>query len=584
MNHLPDFSTYGYEIERELGSNRAGGRVTYLATALQNQSRVVIKQFQFVKTHSSWSEYDAYQREIEVMQGLDHPGIPCYLDSFQTEDGFCMVQDYKQAQSLRTTRSFSQAEIRQIAIALLEILVYLQHRMPSIIHRDIKPDNILVDEQINVYLVDFGFARVGDGEVGVSSVVKGTLGFMPPEQLFNRQLTEASDLYGLGMTLICLLTGTKSDDIGNLVDISYRVNFKQLLPKLNVHWVNWLEKMVEPRLKDRYTNAMTALAAMPTAPIQLPEVRLSQSVVELRARQSGDRLSQLITVSNLASETDLVGSWEVAPHLSDPPHTPDFHPWISVHPAQFSGNWVECEIAIDTRPLMTGKTYQRQLLLHTNAAAKTYTLDLHLQTAPIPIRNRSLPYGLLALITIFSTVLSWILTWITLVVGTVTTSPAAAAFGLALGIAVGFELAAWMLTIARLKVGMSVVLKIGMIIGLGTVLGALSGVPNVGNLILGVLIAGLVGGTISGLTTGIGIETLVSRSLARPLAIWSVLLTQAWGVSLGSGLGIGFFHPLTTAIAIFTSLALSALVAYMPMRTLRLTTAQHRSERNLIKP
>ena len=51
--------------------------------------------------------------------------------------------------------------------------------------------------------MDFGFARIGDGEVGVSSVVKGTLGFMPPEQIFNRQLTEASDLYGLGMTLIC---------------------------------------------------------------------------------------------------------------------------------------------------------------------------------------------------------------------------------------------------------------------------------------------------------------------------------------------------------------------------------------------
>jgi len=64
-------------------------------------------------------------------------------------------------------------------------------------HRDIKPENVLVDrqEELKVYLVDFGFAHIGSGEVAASSVVKGTLGFMPPEQMFNRQLTEASDLY-----------------------------------------------------------------------------------------------------------------------------------------------------------------------------------------------------------------------------------------------------------------------------------------------------------------------------------------------------------------------------------------------------
>jgi putative transposase len=94
-------------------------------------------------------------------------------------------------------RSFAPDEIKQIATSVLEILVYLQNRIPPIIHRDIKPENILVDEQINVYLVDFGFARIGEGEVAMSSMVKGTLGFMAPEQLFNRQLTEASDLYGL---------------------------------------------------------------------------------------------------------------------------------------------------------------------------------------------------------------------------------------------------------------------------------------------------------------------------------------------------------------------------------------------------
>jgi serine/threonine protein kinase len=66
-----------------------------------------------------------------------------------------------------------------------------------------------VDEQMNVYLVDFGFARIGSAEGAMSSVAAGTFGFMAPEQIYNRELSNATDLYALGATLICLLTQTK---------------------------------------------------------------------------------------------------------------------------------------------------------------------------------------------------------------------------------------------------------------------------------------------------------------------------------------------------------------------------------------
>jgi uncharacterized protein YjbI with pentapeptide repeats len=128
----------------------------------------------------------------------------------------------------------------------------------------LKPENILVDLNfpLKIYLIDFGFARQVSDNIAVSSVVKGTFGFMPPEQLFNRQLTEASDLYSLGVTLICLLTGIKSTEIGNLIDDHGRVKFKSLLPKLNPRFVNWLEKMIAPSLNQRYPNARVALDAL----------------------------------------------------------------------------------------------------------------------------------------------------------------------------------------------------------------------------------------------------------------------------------------------------------------------------------
>ncbi|NET62272.1 MAG: protein kinase, partial [Symploca sp. SIO2E6] len=263
--NYPDFSSHDYQIKRQLGQNRLGGRSTYLATNIKTQQPVVIKQFQFAQPGASWKEYDAYESEIKLLKQLELPSIPRYLDSFETPSGFCLVQEYKKAPSLAQPRHFTPLEVKQIAIAVLEILVYLQQQRPTVIHRDIKPENILVDRsqrQIKAYLIDFGFARRGSKDLAASSVVKGTLGFMPPEQLFNRQLTKASDLYGLGLTIICLLTKTKSIEIGELVNDNYQINFKYLVPKLSREFIDWLSKMTSPSLKDRYPNAVFALKAI----------------------------------------------------------------------------------------------------------------------------------------------------------------------------------------------------------------------------------------------------------------------------------------------------------------------------------
>jgi serine/threonine protein kinase len=261
MNSFLEFQPYGYQMTRKLGDNSAGGRITYQATDLNTQQPVVIKQFQFA-TLTSWTDYDAYEREIQVLKQLDHPNIPRYLDSVETPNGFCLIQEYKEAKSLSQDYHFSLPEIKEIAIAVLEVLVYLQQQTPPIIHRDLKPENILIQrsDPLKVYMIDFGFACQREDDTAVSSVVKGTLGFMSPEQLFNRQLTKATDLYGLGVTLICLLTKTKSSEIGNLVNNQGKFKFHQALPLgLNPKFIKWLDRMISPDLKSRYPDAQTAL-------------------------------------------------------------------------------------------------------------------------------------------------------------------------------------------------------------------------------------------------------------------------------------------------------------------------------------
>jgi hypothetical protein len=313
------------------------------------------------------------------------------------------VQEYKNAESA-VARTFSPPDIKQIAIATLEILVYLQAQKPPIIHRDIKPENLLIDDELNVYLVDFGFARLGGGNIAASSVVKGTMGFMPPEQMFNRELTKASDLYGLGITLICLLTGTKSVDVGNLIDANYSIHFRHLVPPLQQGWMNWLERMVAPRLQDRYKSAADALAVLESLDVsRLPKVRIERDRLNFTPTEYGEILTKTLAISNPIPDTMLCGRWEVAPHPNDPPHTPYDHSWISVEPQTFESNNIECSISVDTQKLLASKTYKRQIILRANSEPETHTIELQVTTAslPVPQKTNSLSVCRLAFIGCF---------------------------------------------------------------------------------------------------------------------------------------------------------------------------------------
>ena len=255
----PYFSVNGYEVIQEVGCNREGGRITYFGKIIKSGTEVVIKEFRFVQKDSNWSGFKVYQQEIERLRQLNHPRIPRYLDSFETPEGFCLVQEYIKASSLEEKHNFNPEEIKKIAISVLEILVYLQQQVPSIIHRDIKPENILIDDKLNAYLVDFGFARVQEGKIPISGIAVGTPGFMPPENICGHALTKASDLYSLGVTLICLLTNTPSIEAGTLMDSNYRFDIEKLLPKISHKFAKWLTKMVEQNVSRRYSSAARAL-------------------------------------------------------------------------------------------------------------------------------------------------------------------------------------------------------------------------------------------------------------------------------------------------------------------------------------
>jgi serine/threonine protein kinase len=547
MSIYPDFQAQGYEAIRELGRNREGGRITWLATNLNTKQPEVIKQFCFAQAGSNWSGSEAHAREIQVLKGLDHPGIPSYLHSFETSDGFCLIQEYIHGSTLAEPRSFSPAEIKQIAIKILEILVYLQNRIPSVIHRDIKPENILVDEQINVYLIDFGFARIGSHDVAGSSVFKGTPGFIPPEQMFKP--TNATDLYALGATLICLLTGIKSTKIDQLQDEDdpYLIKFRHLLPQVSLRFIGWLEKMVQPKQKDRFTNAELALESLkPLDVIRVPGVDFSETVLELKANRLGEKLTQSITIENPIPDTLLEGRWEVAPHPQDPPHTPDNHAWISVTPAKFKSNNIECRIQVNTKNLMAQKDYKRQLILYSNSYPESHTLTVKVHTADLPIENVGLSYwGLIRLFSvgIFTSI---VMIWI-----------------------IGFFISNPSLFLIWLFV---VIVIISVLIG--SVMN-MSFISLVSLFVLAIV-------AVAASPKSAVMET--NESAKDPFTIMQVRLVLGFGISVGTGIIIGFLNPFVLLALIGTGLPALSMLFYSPLKQRNLIAKYRQSEESLIKP
>lgn len=622
MNSKPDYSEHGYKINHELGRNQQGGRITWLASSVTTDNQVVIKQYSFAQIDSNWSDFKAHQREIEILQELNHSRIPKYLGAFPTSNGFCLVQEYIDALSLATPRTFEPEDIKQIAIQVLEILAYLQCRIPCIIHRDIKPENILVDAELNVYLIDFGFARIGSQEVSSSSVFVGTPGFIPPEQLLKP--TTATDLYALGVTLICLLTGTKSTQIQNIIDEDdpSQIRFRHLLPKLSLRFLDWLEMMVQPKLKNRFANAQQALNALiPLDITRCPQVEFSHQIKDFIAIRLGEKIRESITIENVIPDTVLKGHWEVAPHPHDPPHQANSHPWISITPKKFASNHTKCDIEVDTSQLMADKLYKRQLFLHTNAYPTTHALTVKVQTGLIPIEKReSKSYASLiwAFLTgeILAFALFGIIPWIVVTLashniglwnvpsikestsGAFIFGTVAAILGAVLGVLIGRISNFFNNKNDYLKNITTAIFGGAIIVGVvGIIIGGVYGtifdsdrpsdlVSIILKLLWGILCGGffasLVGG-IAGAIIGFPISFLM-RAILKIVNDRVSLLAAAFGISVGLGFVISFLNPSTILALGITGIPFLYTLVYAPIQHQKLISKYRNSEKNLIQP
>lgn len=247
-----------YTCVEMLLDNQYAGRTTYLAQDTGGQN-VILKKFEFATPRSSWSVIKAIEKEMAVLQKLNHPQIPKYLDYLEIECGFVLVIEYINASHLGCFKKrFTVEEVKAIAYDILQILVYLQKQTPPVVHRDIKPENILWDGE-KAYLIDFGIATAATQTMTLTSTVGGTIGFTPPEILRGRKATLNSDLYSLGATIFCLLKNISSSEISNYISFDGTFDWSKVAEIISDRSSRWLQKLSHPNLAVRFQTPSAAL-------------------------------------------------------------------------------------------------------------------------------------------------------------------------------------------------------------------------------------------------------------------------------------------------------------------------------------
>jgi serine/threonine protein kinase len=261
-----------YEVIRILG--RGGFGITFLArnVTLPGKPLCVIKQLcpkvSSVKSLKKASE--RFEKEAKTLGQLgSHSQIPMLLDYFEGNGEFYLVQEYIRgctlAREVRRTGRKSEAAVKQFLREILPILKYLHKH--HVIHRDIKPQNILrSDDDHRIVLIDFGAVKEKLAEAcenaaynNLSTNFIGTMGFAPPEQ-FSLCPVYASDIYALGVTCLYLLTGKAP------LEFAHDPNTGEICwqEEVNVSdgFAQILNKMVKISLDERFKTADEVIRAL----------------------------------------------------------------------------------------------------------------------------------------------------------------------------------------------------------------------------------------------------------------------------------------------------------------------------------
>jgi len=220
---MPDTHINRYEVEKTLGRGAMG--IVYLARDPLIDRKVALKTLRLDVGVDVADEFrERFLREAQAAGRLNHPGIVTIHDVGEDRSSgvLYIAMEYVEGRDLKqimaTGHRFRPSEAARI-VADVAVALNYAHQM-GVVHRDIKPGNLILTNDGTVKIADFGIARMESSNLTVDGQFIGTPNFMSPEQISGLKLDGRSDLFSLGVVLFTLLTGQRPYSAGTMHQVT----------------------------------------------------------------------------------------------------------------------------------------------------------------------------------------------------------------------------------------------------------------------------------------------------------------------------------------------------------------------------
>jgi len=248
----------GYEIRGRLGS---GGTADVFRALEKKTGRVLALKVLKESCARNKATLAAFVREARLLERLDHPGlVKCFGVARHAETYFSKLEPIEGSTLLELLdhgEPFAEEAALRIVLAAAEVLAYLASQ--DLVHRDVKPGNLMLTHEGRVKLIDLGFAATQDAEKAAEGSAVGTVAYLSPEQARGGAAADLrSDVYSLGVTLFHLVVGklpfeSSSDDEILRMQVMQSLSSPELKGRdFSPHLQYFVEKMMSKDAELRY--------------------------------------------------------------------------------------------------------------------------------------------------------------------------------------------------------------------------------------------------------------------------------------------------------------------------------------------
>jgi beta-lactam-binding protein with PASTA domain len=335
-----------YKLLSRLG---AGGMADVFLAEDEQLGRKVALKLLYQRFAEDPGFVERFRREAQAAAGLQHPNVVSVYDRGSYDGTYYIAMEYLPGRSLKQLirQEAPLDPIRAIDIALQIIKAARFAHRRGVIHRDLKPHNVIIDDSDNAKVTDFGIARAGASDMTETGSIMGTAQYLSPEQAQGHAVSAGSDLYSIGVVLYEMLTGRVPFDAESAVTIALK-HVSEAPPPMSV--INpdvppELEQVVMWALNknpvDRPANAdqfITALEQARAALLSGERGQRTASMAALAGVAAGRYAAAAAAVSSplTAPPPGETGSFDatddvlVPPPEEEPPHRGSLWPWLLV--------------------------------------------------------------------------------------------------------------------------------------------------------------------------------------------------------------------------------------------------------------